>query len=175
MKTLENLLRGTLFFILCLIAGSIIYKVASADPMKTYESVPEDLKIDEFDDWSIEFASGKEIAEVCKTLGGASNHPMLPGLTVFTKKTIMLSDNKASAASSIMHEFGHVLDYESGWVSRTEEWAEIYKAERKALRRYAQSSPEEFFADVYSNLALNDCPERTPRATEFVLSVISKR
>ncbi|MBR5355985.1 MAG: hypothetical protein IK121_03590 [Lachnospiraceae bacterium] len=175
MKALENLLRGTLCFTLCLIAGFVIYKVVSADPMKTYESVSEDLKIDAFNDWSIEFAPEKEIAKICKTLGGASNHPALGGLTVFTKKTVMLSDNKATAANSIMHEFGHVLDYESGWISRTEEWAEIYKAEKKVLRRYAQSSPEEFFADVYSNLALNDRPERTPRATEFVLSVISKR
>jgi len=162
--------------------GSVLIPANSSNSNQTVyvrltdyqESVSEDLKIDEFDNWSIKFVPEKEIAEVCKTLGGASNYPLLSGLTVFTKKTVMLSNNKASAASSIMHEFGHVLDYESGWVSRTEEWAEIYKAERKALRQYVQSSPKEFFADVYSNLALNDRPERTPRATEFVLSVISK-
>lgn len=70
----------------------------------------------------------------------------------------------------VIHEFGHVLDCLCDFPSQQEEFKAIFEDEAGSLTEYAQSSPLEFFAEIYLNDMLQ--PETTeiacPNACEFL-------
>ncbi len=93
--------------------------------------------------------------------GGRSDG--VEGCTYFNAKKIYVHAGEYSYC--VVHEFGHYLDYLNGMVSTTDGFKSVYKSEAANLTAYGQTSPTEFFAEVYSYLLLEEdtvttkCPQ----------------
>lgn len=84
--------------------------------------------------------------------------------------------NREKAAEALVHEFGHYIDFISGYVSYGSEFREIFLAEADAFRAVHSThanntnTPMEYFAECYQEIVLhpdkvkNNCP----RTYEFI-------
>lgn len=84
--------------------------------------------------------------------------------------------NREKAAEALVHEFGHYIDFVSGYVSYGSEFREIFLAEADAFRAVHSThanntnTPMEYFAECYQEIILhpdkikNNCP----RTYEFI-------
>lgn len=122
-------------------------------------------------------ASGWQIIMTTEHLGqrffdGESN---ILAVTSSDDKAIFL-DNREGGAESIIHEFGHYIDYQAGFVSYTKEFAAIFMEEAPIFRTVHitheanTQNPMEYFAEFYQEYILH--PEKIkdicPKTHEFV-------
>ena len=98
----------------------------------------------------------------------------LAGITTPEQKVIYLSSKASSICSALVHEFGHYVDYKNGMASRGTEFSDIFSSEAAKFSdgSYAQSSQEEFFAEVYKQAILSPevCKTTVPNAYQFVMN-----
>ena len=97
------------------------------------------------------------------------------GLTDYGNKIIYIKEDRINRA--LLHEIGHVLDYECGLPSQTEEFHQIYVVEKQRFvdctsvnDRHEIVNEKEYFASVYQNIILNyeDTVRNVPRTVEFI-------
>lgn len=87
-------------------------------------------------------------------------------------QTIYLDNRTSVMARAMIHELGHFVDCINGWVSCTDEFQEIFEAEKHKYKdptdvgdKHHTSNSTEYFAEVFSNIimlgksSLGDVPE----------------
>lgn len=97
------------------------------------------------------------------------------GVTDYKIKTIYIKTNEVERA--LLHEVGHVLDFENGQLSKTEEFKQIFKEEQKMFidctavnDKHEILNEQEYFASVYQNIILNydDTSKNVPKTVKFI-------
>lgn len=101
--------------------------------------------------------------------------PYVLAVTSSNDKSIFL-DDRTAGVESIIHEFGHYIDFKSGFVSYTKEFADIFNQEVVAFRSVHKThsantqNPMEYFAEFYQEYILH--PEKIkdicPQTYNFV-------
>ena len=84
------------------------------------------------------------------------------GIFSYQRKTIFLYGTESALKASMLHEFGHYLDWKNGFPSRTEEFKAIYDAEKDAFDSLYINTATEFFAEVFQEMLKGDgedCPQ----------------
>lgn len=94
------------------------------------------------------------------------------GVTITASKQIYIQNNKNSIERSLIHEFGHYLDWYSNYPSNNLEFKQIYNKEVKAFKsRITNSScvsnEKEFFAHIFY-YSIKDESKCTPEALELI-------
>ncbi|MCD8082356.1 MAG: hypothetical protein LUE86_02225 [Clostridiales bacterium] len=99
------------------------------------------------------------------------------GTTALPEQWIYIEDREKAISRSVIHETGHAIDYELGWVSRSEAFKTIYHAEKGSFcgststgDSYEVSSDQEYFASAWSEYILNPTSllARTPQTYAFI-------
>lgn len=105
-------------------------------------------------------------------------------VTGFEEKTVYISSTSDYLDRSALHEIGHIIDFENGWVHKTNEFYRIYTDERltykaaigKNATNYAKTSSTEYFAEAFQDYFLN--PEQlmqtAPRTYGYVSAIVDK-
>lgn len=101
------------------------------------------------------------------------------GRTVYDEKIIQIENRSKAIEESVLHEFGHYIDYLNGFYSGTEECINIYNAETDAFCsafevtfRYAC---DEFFAEGFYRYYNGDreiLKENCPQLYSFVERIL---
>lgn len=130
---------------------------------EAFSLLPEEIKNTFIDDnWSIEFQDEIDAGKYS-------------GKCYYMKKKILLARNNSAIEKTVLHEFGHYIDYKLFFKSNSDEWKLIYNIEKSKVREYAQSSPQEFFAEIFEKTMVN--PEETklntPKAYKYMLECIN--
>lgn len=120
--------------------------------------------IKELDGWEIEQVSYEVMSDEYNGDDALASKTFI-GLTVVDDKKIYLSGLDYEAHKALAHEIGHVCDVNNGFPSKSLIFEEIYEAEAKG---YGATNPQEFFAEVYKDLALGHPSKRTARANEYI-------
>lgn len=113
------------------------------------------------DGWHITATSAQDLTLLAESIGVDIADREIIGLTDVTTKTIWLDANTSSIIGSLLHEFGHYVDYNLGWPSKSDAFVTLYDSEHTAYSSYssyAASDATEMFANLYSDLLLNSKP-----------------
>ena len=94
------------------------------------------------------------------------------GVTVTASKQIYIQNNKNSIQKSLIHEFGHYIDWHSNYPSNNLEFKQIYNKEVKTFKSKITNSScvsneKEFFAHTFY-YSIKDESKCTPRALELI-------
>lgn len=84
------------------------------------------------------------------------------GIFSYQRKTIFLYGTESALKASMLHEFGHYLDWKNGFPSRTEAFKPIYDAEKDVFDSPYINTATEFFAEVFQEMLKGegeDCPQ----------------
>lgn len=89
--------------------------------------------------------------------------------------------NQNHLASSLLHELGHVIDCELGCESCSQEFDEIYQAEKRAYlnipgaNNYAISSYLEYFADAFESYIKypSQLKKHCPMTYEYIRGIVT--
>ena len=104
----------------------------------------------------------------------------IAGLTDYDMKVIYIKEDRVERA--LLHEVGHALDYELGFVSETEEFKALYNIEslrfidKTAVNdRHEICNEHEYFASVYQNIIINrgQTLKNVPKTVEYILENVS--
>lgn len=82
-------------------------------------------------------------------------HDPVSGMTVFSRKTCFITDSRFCVKHALYHEIGHLIDMESGFPSKSEEFQRIYESESDRwkevddLKGYGRSNSLEYFAETF--------------------------
>lgn len=109
------------------------------------------------DGWHITVTSAQDLTTLAKDLDSDTSGYSVVGLTDPNTKTIWLDASTSSIIGAMLHEFGHYVDYNLGWPSKTDAFAALYDSEHDAYSiygSYAANNPTEMFANLYSDLLL---------------------
>lgn len=128
------------------------------------------------DGWHITVTSAQDLTALTESTGIDVADREITGLTDANTKTIWLDANTSSIIGSLLHEFGHYVDYSLGWPSKSDAFAALYDSESTAYSSYssyAAGNATEMFADLYSDLLLNSKPKlRTaPKCASYVADI----
>ena len=105
------------------------------------------------------------------------------GLTYYSQKHIYIADNTSKIRRATLHEFGHALAWELDEADETDEFYDIYYAERNNFTdctnpstSYNISSTDEYFASVYQNMLLDydGTYADVPQTVDYINSVLSE-
>lgn len=89
-------------------------------------------------------------------------------------------DNRSKAKSSVLHEMGHIMDYQLGWVSKSDEFTSIYNSEVEIFKSIWNtdsqntSNSTEYLGESFlvyitnPNLLKDSCPETYNFLVDFV-------
>lgn len=143
-----------------------------AEVMDKYDDIPSAIT-DSFvnDGWTLCITS--ENMAVTKLSGSIQyQNAIVCGLTDSSAKTIyILADSDGVGA--VYHEFGHYIDWKTGYTSKGSSFAAIYSAEASGLTSYGTTSATEFFAEVYSYIMSDPATvaSKCPDAYSYVKSM----
>jgi hypothetical protein len=94
------------------------------------------------------------------------------GVTIYSERTILIEARETAIKESTLHEFGHFIDYITGFESDEKEFKGIYDEEVDTFKsRIINSScvrdEQEFFAETFYYYFIN--PSKcTPKAYDFI-------
>lgn len=88
-------------------------------------------------------------------------------------------NNESVAKTAVVHEIGHFIDHAKGRLSKSDEFADIYAAEKEAFCEYHRTDghntgePNEYFAEAYMASIYDPVgmQEACPKTYEFVMNV----
>ncbi|MCR4586924.1 MAG: hypothetical protein K5682_00825 [Lachnospiraceae bacterium] len=94
------------------------------------------------------------------------------GCTYPTQKTIYV--HAGEYVYCVIHEMGHYIDTDQGYLSKTPEFAAIFAEEGANLTAYGSTEATEFFAEVYcySVLDPDTLAEKCPKAYSYLLELL---
>ena len=101
----------------------------------------------------------------------------IAGITSYNNQTIYLDNREAIMDRTIVHELGHFIDWQNGFVSCSEEFEAIFAEERLAYKDVISagdghhiSSSTEYFASVFRDIIVlgKDSLGNIPKSYEFV-------
>jgi hypothetical protein len=104
------------------------------------------------------------------------------GVTYYPGKVIYIADRSEVIRRATIHEFGHALAYQLGDVDETDEFYDIFYAERDNFHDCTSigdgheiMNTDEYFASVYQNMILNydETYADVPRTVEYIERVLS--
>lgn len=103
-------------------------------------------------------------------------------VTDSTIKTIWIANTERAVNKSVLHEFGHYLDFKYGIINRSDEFQRIYEAEKWNFKvvsgssAYAKSSSQEYFGEAFQQCILNPqgMIENTPQTYAFIMSLVEQ-
>lgn len=107
------------------------------------------------------------------------NSPILRGADgVFSpsRKKIVL---KANVDRVFIHEIGHFVDRENGYISDSNEFLKIYKSEKNRFagdnKAYALSNNKEYFAEVFKEYSMHgsSLKKHCPKSYKFINNVLA--
>lgn len=93
-----------------------------------------------------------------------------------SRKKIVL---KANVNRVFIHEIGHFVDRENGYISDSSEFMKIYKSEKNRFagdnKAYAVSNNKEFFAEVFKEYSMNrsSLKKHCPKSYNFMKNVLA--
>lgn len=126
--------------------------------------------------WKIELTS--------KDLAAEYGYPSrICGITDYNKNIIYISSNAGTIRRATIHEIGHAIAYELGWVEETDEFVEIFESEKEYFTDccsigdgHETSDKYEYFASVYQNMILDyaDTKAEVPRTVAYIEDCISR-
>lgn len=99
------------------------------------------------------------------------------GITLYEEKIIYIDADEWAIRRSTIHEVGHAIGFELGWVESGEEFREIYEDEKDYFSDctavgdgHEISNVYEYFASVYQNMILDydDTKSEVPRTVEYI-------
>ena len=126
--------------------------------------------------WKIELTSMNLAAEY----GYSSS---ICGITDYNKNIIYISSNSNTIRRATIHEVGHAIAYELGWVEETDEFVEIFEEEKEFFTDCCSigdgheiSDKYEYFASVYQNMILDysDTKSEVPKTVEYIEDCLSR-
>lgn len=103
------------------------------------------------------------------------------GLCTFSNMIIQVrGDDGRGIQESTIHEVGHAVDYELGWVSNTNEFINIYYNERNSFATYLSSNSHhtsdaaEYFADAFKRVIKESEKVKTytPQTYSYIKNII---
>lgn len=112
---------------------------------------------------------------IAKTQFGGK-YKSVEGVTDYASKQILIEDRAKAINESVIHEFGHFIDYYSKFESSSEEFKKIYEEEVETFKKNISNpgcvtNTKEFFAETIYYMYTN--PSKcTPKAKAFALRVI---
>jgi hypothetical protein len=82
--------------------------------------------------------------------------------------------------SAALHEFGHWLDWSHSWLSGSDEFLEVYHAEKNSFHRHIDrephyiSVPTEYFAESFTRYLVNldTLKEHCPKTYNYISNII---
>lgn len=102
-------------------------------------------------------------------------------VTVYSLKLIVIENREEAVKESVIHEFGHYLDYVLGFPSLSNEFHDFYVTEASTFKSNIPnascvSDEREFFAETfyYSIVDLFKCTPKALQYVQFQLSVFLK-
>lgn len=121
---------------------------------------------------------GWQLIITTEDFGSIYGYGRILALTVYGNPGITYIDDRSSAASAVIHEFGHYIDYTFGFVSSSSEYGEIYCEELSSFTSWHNThpsnynTPRECFAEAYQECILH--PENMqaycPRMYAFIMN-----
>lgn len=120
--------------------------------------------------WEI-YITTENIAQVyCEGKFGNS----VRGVTIYSKKKIIIEDRNDIIKSTLIHEFGHYLDHINNFPSLDNEFKQIYNEELNDFKSNISNSgcvfeERELFAEVFY-YSIIDPSKCTPKALDYVQS-----
>jgi len=126
--------------------------------------------------WKIELTS----EDLAKKYGYSDK---ICGITVYNDKVIYISAYEYAIRRSTIHEIGHAIAASLGWVEETEEFIEIFEAEKEQFTDCCSigdgheiSDKYEYFASVYQNMILDyeATKAEVPRTVAYIEDCLSR-
>ena len=127
---------------------------------------------------------GRKIELTTMNLAAEYDYPsQICGITDYNKNLIYISSNSNTIRRSTIHEVGHAIAYELGWVEETDEFVEIFEAEKESFTDccsigdgHETSDKYEYFASVYQNMILDyaDTKAEVPRTVAYIEDCLSR-
>ncbi len=165
----------------CAFAGNreSVFNVAPGEEsalMRTldmYDRIPVNIRQKfEDSDWQVQFAP----TEYLNAISGVSSGSYTAGIARFRNHLIIIND-RADCADTICHEIGHWVDgntMDGSLYSRSLDFQRIFAKEGKRYSEYGSEKCEEFFAEIFYGIVMNDgnvanCPE----AVQYVQGIIN--
>ncbi len=123
--------------------------------------------------WSISITN-EDISK--KYFNGVYNN--VRGVTVTGSKMIIIQNKINSIQASVIHEYGHYLDWYSNFPSSSQEFKKIYNEEVSTFKAQIPnascvSNEREFFAHAFY-YTIKDASKCTPKALNFVQTYVNK-
>ncbi len=126
--------------------------------------------------WKIELTTKDLAAEY-----GYSSY--ICGITLYKEKIVYISATDYAIRRSTIHEIGHAIACQLGFVEVTDEFKEIYEDEKDYFSDCTSvgdgheiSSVYEYFASVYQNMILDydDTKDEIPRTVAYIEKCLGK-
>ena len=137
--------------------------------------------------WTI-YADNKKLYEIADENGEYNGTPIeyLGGISFKQSKVIFLNEEYVN--TSLLHEVGHAINYEYGFLSDTEEFKNIHELEKENFDCYVGDGDEEhctkneseYFAEAFhqyllaSDLLKEDCPATYEYIDSFLNNLVGK-
>lgn len=103
----------------------------------------------------------------------------IQGITLSKTKQIFIDNREVAVRNATLHEMGHAIDTILGWTSHSNEWGNIFNAERNKLvvhcaDNYYKSDVQEYFAEAFQEALLNPttCKNSAPQTYEYIMRVM---
>ena len=99
------------------------------------------------------------------------------GATVYADKAIYVNASKFNINDAMVHEFGHFIDSNCGFVSCTQEFTDIYNEEKNTFKYtnscgdgHEFSNTVEYFASAFDEYIINPsgCQATAPKTYEYI-------
>lgn len=111
----------------------------------------------------------------------AGQYSSVLGVTVYGTKTIYLEDRKKASNMATIHECGHMLDSFLGYKSQSQEFYDLYMAEKGtfvevgAADANSYSSTTEYFAEVFQQAIIypDSCRNSAPNSYNYIMNIIN--
>lgn len=118
--------------------------------------------------------------DIARTYFKTNKYGHIIGLTTSYDKAIYISAKRNDIYNSLLHEFGHYVDYRNMKSSNSPEFIDIYNKEKNKFAveskdGHYKSNQQEFFAEVFQETILHPerCKKTAPRAYKFVKKMVA--
>lgn len=103
----------------------------------------------------------------------------IAGFTNYDTNEVYIRGSESSIRYCFLHEVGHVVDKMLNFPSYESEWKTIYNEEKNKLSVFSydghyKSTPQEYFAEVYSESLINPvrCKNTAPKSYYYIKEVL---
>lgn len=119
--------------------------------------------------------------ELVKDPGKEYGYRNICGLTCTDEKRILIKASKSKFRRAVVHEIGHAYDDYLGWVSGSEEFKKIYKAEKNKFKvtgfvsdGHYKANEREYFAEAFQMIIYNPkvLESSAPETYKFMTELI---